>query len=66
MKRIYFLFFYWKEGGFQGVSRSKTLVMPPIDRAMNYFRDAALGMTQLPLKGNPSILGMPGGQAPYW
>lgn len=31
--------------------------MQPIDHAVNYNRDTALGMTQLPLKGNPISFG---------
>lgn len=38
--------------------------MQPIDHAMNYSRDTALDMTSCLWKGIPSLLGMPGGQAP--
>lgn len=30
-------------------------VMQPIDQAVNYNRDGALGMTQLPLEGNSMV-----------
>jgi len=40
--------------------------MQTIDHAVNYNRDAALGMTHCLQKGIPSLLGMPGGQASHW
>lgn len=54
MKKIYFLFFIGERVGFEVlVGLRHHGAMQPIDHAMNYNRHTALGMTQLPLKGNP-------------
>lgn len=58
MKKIYFLFFIGGRVDFKVlVSLRHYGAMQPIDHAVNYNRDTALGMTQLPLKGNPISFG---------
>lgn len=56
--KIYFLFFTGERAGFKVLASLRHYrVMQLIDHAVNYNSDSALGMTQLPLKGNPISLG---------
>lgn len=57
-KDLLFYFFIGGRVGFKVlVSLRHYGAMQPIDHAVNYNRDTALGMTQLPLKGNPISFG---------